>query len=274
MAEVDQALIDELMMLMPGFGVDLVTIFAQEWVDSGNRDLAMASVRQSGAYDITFPGLRREDGSIRMTELEYMGAREAFDSTLLSIGVNPDFFGETFVDMVAGEVSPREMIDRVETVFQSIIQQTPELQAYYASNYGLELTDEAIIASALDPRVGDEILNKRIAVSQIGASAATKGFDLDYSLAERLYGLGTTEAEAMQTFGEAAEAVPMFSALARRHHDPDDDFDINEFTAATLLDDPLERRRMRRLISQERSLFTQKNALTSSQVGVTGLRRL
>jgi len=270
---VDQALIDELTVLFPGFGPELVQIYATSWVESGDAALALATVRQSEAYERQFPGLRRDDGSIRMTELEYMGAKDAFATTLLSVGVNPDYFDNLFSTLVEGEVSPREMNDRVESAYQAILQFAPELREFYATNYGIGMSDEAIVASFLDPAVGEEILSQRVAVSQIGAAASSKGFDIDFSLAEQLFGLGTTEGEARQTFGEAKESIPIFDALARRHHDPDDDFDINEFVSATLLDDPLERRRMRRLISQERSLFTEAASLSRTGEGVTGLRR-
>jgi hypothetical protein len=43
--------------------------------------------------------------------------------------------------------------------------------------------------------------------------------------------------------------------LANRHFDPDDDFDIFEFTAASLFNDPVQRRRMARLIAQEQAQF-------------------
>lgn len=264
---------DSLAAQFPWLPDELLTILVDAYVETGDAAQAQRIMRASEAFERYFPGLRREEGTLRMTEQEYLSARDAFSATLLSVGVNPDFFDNLFIGMIEGDVSPREMTDRVETAYQAIVQYAPELRQWYTTNYGIDMTDEAIIASFLDPTVGEEILSQRVAVSQIGAAAAISGFDIDFSLAERLYGVGTTEGEAQQAFGEAAQNVPIFNALARRHNDPDDDFDINEFVAATLLDDPLERRRMRRLISQERSLFTEANALTKSQVGVTGLRR-
>jgi len=62
--------------------------------------------------------------------------------------------------------------------------------------------------------------------------------------------------EAQQFFGNAAMLVPTLSVLASRNADPDDDFDLTEFTQAQIFDDPTQRRRMRRLLAQETASFT------------------
>ena len=42
------------------------------------------------------------------------------------------------------------------------------------------MTDSALLASALDPAVGERILNRQIAVAQIGAEASAKHLILHY----------------------------------------------------------------------------------------------
>jgi hypothetical protein len=44
--------------------------------------------------------------------------------------------------------------------------------------------------------------------------------------------------------------------LARRHRDPDDTFDLNEFADANVFGDAAQTRRIRRLLRQEASLFS------------------
>jgi hypothetical protein len=73
----------------------------------------------------------------------------------------------------------------------------------------------------------------------------------------------------------AANLVPALNVLTRRHADPDDTFDLEEFVAADLFEDPTQRRRMRRLVNQERASFTggRPGTLSTLQTGgVTGLR--
>ena len=54
------------------------------------------------------------------------------------------------------------------------------------------MTDSALLASALDPAVGERILNRQIAVAQIGAEASARAFDITLQESERLYQLGVT----------------------------------------------------------------------------------
>ena len=62
--------------------------------------------------------------------------------------------------------------------------------------------------------------------------------------------------EAQRLFGSAEGLLPTLGALARRHGDADDDFDIQEFTKAAFLDDPEQLSRLGRLQSQEQAQFT------------------
>ena len=271
------AVVDSLVYLFPSWPRELLDLYADEWIETGDAALALARVRATDAYANFFPGIRREDGSLRMTEGDYLSARDLFDAELESIGLNSALFGETFVDLLGGDVSPREMVARIEAAYTSIIDVAPEIMAFYAQSYGLtEMTSEAVLASFLDPRVGDQILNRRIGIAEIGGQAAIRDFDLDLDMVTRLYEVGITTAGATEVFGAATEAVPILNVLARRHNDPDDDFDINEFIGAQLLDDPFQRRRMRRLLSQERSQFTATSPVATNRQtsAVGGLRQL
>jgi hypothetical protein len=128
---------------------------------------------------------------------------------------------------------------------------------WYAQNNGLQLSFEAILAAALDPDdIGTKILNRQIGMAEIGGEGIEAGFAPDVGLVEQLYERGVTREEAQQEFATAANYVPVLNVLARRHADPDDDFDLEEFVAADVFNDPTQRRRMRRLMQQERASFT------------------
>jgi len=160
-------------------------------------------------------------------------------------------------------------------MYERVIEASPEIRDFYAENYSMDLTDTAIVASFLDPDIGQAIIEKRIATSEIGGSAATRGFDVSLSYAQSLERADMSRREADSFFGQAATMVPALSVLDSRHADPDDDFDLNEFTQASLFDDPEQRRRMRRLISQENSAWTggvQTDIVRSRETGgLTGL---
>ena len=60
------------------------------------------------------------------------------------------------------------------------------------------------------------------------------------------------------------------NVLSARHGDPDDDFDLNDVSAAFLFDDPKTRRRIRRAQAQESSSFT-GGATVDYKRGKTGV---
>jgi hypothetical protein len=263
--------IEALRYLFPAWPDEVLAIYAQEWVETGDANLALARVQASEPYARAFPGLVRDDGSLRFQSAQdYLAARTRFDAMLTSIGINSAYFSQTFVDLLNNEVSDREMIDRIEAVYVGVMDRSPELRAFYAlpENGGLgDISDQALIASVLDPRIGEEIINRRISIAEIGAEATTRSLGVDFSLIERLYEIGTTAGEAGEVFSQATDFLPVLSTLARRHNDPDDDFDLNEFVGAQLLDDPVERRRMRQLLSREKASFSSNNIFTTDRTG-------
>lgn len=98
------------------------------------------------------------------------------------------------------------------------------------------------------------------------------GYDLDFDLVNRLVTEDMTKAQAAQTFGNAKQIIPIMDVLAKRHNDPDDDFDVEEFLASEFFKDPEENYRMRRLMSAERSMFGRGASIRQSQAGaLTGL---
>jgi hypothetical protein len=247
---------DELLMPQWMMGTPLGEIWSLAWEETGDPNLAMEAVRRSPEYDQTFAGNRREDGSLRYDENTYMGIVESYEDELLAVGINPDLYRSKFPDLISGLVSPAEFTTRVESMYERVIEATPEIRDFYAANYGMDMTEAAIVASFLDPDIGQAVIEKRIATSEIGGSAATRGFDVSRDYAASLERSRMTLRDADEFFGTAATMVPALSILASRHSDPDDDFDLNEFTTAMIQDDPQQRRRMRRLIAQENAAFT------------------
>ena len=262
--------------LMPWMPDELVSLYEENYVEYGDPELAWAAVRQAPAYDTYFGGNRREDGSLRMTEQEYTSVKEGYSDVFRSIGLNPKLFEEQYIDLIEGDVSPDELMrDRVLPVYERVIEATPDIMARYAADWGLEMTPEAILAAALDPdNVGSQILNKQIALSEIGGEAASSGFDVNIEYAEKLMEAGLDRNQADSLFASAENFLPVLSTLAARHDDPDDEFDLKEFVGAELFQQPNERRRIRRLMAQEGSLFTggaQTDYLKSQRGGVAGL---
>lgn len=236
-------------------------------------EVIRSDTKYRATYDSYFPGNRRDDGSLRLSEQDYRSRTDSYENALIGVDVNPDLFRDKFAGLISGDVAEAEFTSRVESMYDRVISSSGGIRDFYAANYGVDLTDNAIVASFLDPDVGNAILDKRIAVSEIGGEAAMRKFNIDLNFATELEQAGVTRTQSQDLFGQAAAEVPVFQMLAARHADPDDTFDLNEFTQAAIFDDPTQRRRMRRLVAQERATFSsQRGALAQDRAGqVTGL---
>ena len=259
--------------LYPWLPPELVKIFADAWAETGDREQALARMRAHESYDDFFPGIKREDGSLRMSEAEWFSTREAYRRLFIEFGLNPDLFEHLFTGLMEGEKSPNELAGNLGAAYERIITNIPEVKEFYARMFGLEMTDAAIFASFLDPDIGDAILNRRISMAQIGGEGLARGFDITDAFAGRLANAGIDQLAARQLFTTGEGRVPTLNELARRFADPDDDFDIEELAEASIFGDNTQRRRILRLLASESSLFSDQfgAVATSDEFAVTGI---
>lgn len=263
--------------LFPYLPNELVKIFADAWAESGDADLALAEMRQSSQYDKYFAGNRREDGSLRMSEAEYLATMDGYRRMMSDFGLNPDVFSDRFVGLIEGDVSVQELAQRLGAAYEGIVTNIPQVREFYAQTYGLELSDQAIFAGFIDPDIGQQILNRQIAVAQIGGEGLARGFDVDEltDLAGDLADAGLDQGNARQFFTTAEARLPILERLAQRHADPDDTFDLGELADAAIFGDSEQARRIRRLLDAEASLFSDQlgTVVMDDSLRLTGLQQ-
>jgi hypothetical protein len=255
---------------LPSGAIDL---WINEWIESGNTNAAWATIRNDSRYEQWFPGNLTEDGRVRYSEEQYANTVESYRDVYRSIGLNDSLLDGRMGDLIRGEVSPNEFNTRVTSMWSRVISASDSIRQYYANTYGVHgLTTEALLAGALDPDVGDQILDGRISVAEVGGEAAGSGFNISAARVQELVGEGMDRGQADQLFGEAEQLVPILSMLAQRHNDPNDEFDIENFLSAEFFRNPAENLRMQRLVAQERAQFTSGLSTRRSQSGaLTGL---
>lgn len=261
-------------LLFPYLPSALLDVFASAWADTGDVSLALATMRADPIYDSFFPGNRRQDGSLRLSEGEYFSRIEGFDQAFRSFQLNPDLFRDRYGELIEGNLSGAMLAGRIGAAYEQVFSQIPQVREIYAQYAGIEFTDQAILASFIDPNIGEAILSRRISVAQVGAEAASRGFHVEQPFAERLTFAGVDQTRARQFFAEAETALPTFDALAARFHDPDPDFDLAEFAEAAVFQSAGQVRRVRRLLSAESSLFSDQLGTTrtsGSDLALTGL---
>tara|TARA_R100000664_G_scaffold25939_1_gene36041 strand:- start:166 stop:990 length:825 start_codon:yes stop_codon:yes gene_type:complete len=261
--------------LFPYLPDDVINKYVDYYAESDrNIDVALGKLRQDPIYDDYFPGNKRADKTVRYNEAEYLAVKESYKLSLEDFGLNPELFDDTFSNLIAGDVSPSEFKTRVGIVFEGIKSNIPQVKEFYSANYGIDLTDEAIFASAIKPELGEQILNKQIAVSQIGGEARRAGFGDTISLekAQELQAAGITQAQARQLFQEAQLEVPRIQELqARGGRQVDDVFGVEDFTEAAVFRSPEELEQVRVLEAEEQTRFTPLTGPARRGGRVTGL---
>ena len=263
---VTEQFLAQLQLMRPWMNEDMLREYVGAYTseDYGTHDLALEYLRTTEAYEQAFPGNRREDGSLRLTEGEYFSYKEAVRSDL-SQYVNPDLFDAQFVQLMENDVSYAEFSSRFQTVVDRVLLQADAIQAAYAENTGVAMTTSAMIAAALDPDVGTALLNRQITMAEVSGTADQRGFDISSDLSNRLAEQGVTLSSARELFGRAAQIVPIIDVLAERHNDPDEAFTIEDFLQSDVFADPAERNRMRRLLAAEASLFSDSPSFTTDR---------
>ena len=265
--------------LYPNMPIDILDLFSSEWARTGDPQVAIAEVRRSDAYDIAFPGNKRPDGTVKFDEVTYTGLKESYIGTLQEYGIprntSVDLLTDRFTGLIEGEVSAREFAQRIDATFQGIQENIPEVQEFYASNFGLELTPEAIFIGALDPAVGEEIVAGRITTAQIGGEAARAGFSITGDLAQRLQRAGVTQAQARQIFTSAELQLPQLQELqAQQGVETSEQFGLEEFTEAAVFQSPEELQQIQRLRAEQASEFAPTTGAARTGRRVSGLTEL
>ena len=265
---------------------ELAAAYLDEIIEMGGTGntnaaiLALEEIRMAPEYremyDRAFPGNRRDDGSLRMGEGTYFVEVSDMRSYVEGIGLNPDVFEDDYGNLIGDDVTASEFGQRVDAMYSSVIGSSvlPETRAFYAENFAIDMTDEAILASMMKPDLGTALLAGQITSAQIGGQASARGFGIDLAFAEMLAGAGADEEAAGRFFGEASGLLPTLNILSARHADPQDEFDLNDLADASFFQDPTQRRRINRLLAQEQSTFTggaQVDIARSGSGGFSGL---
>jgi len=173
----------------------------------------------------------------------------------------------------------------VEAARSGIVENVPAVKEYYRTNFGMDLNDNQIFASIIDPAVGDAIIEGRITQAQIGGEAAARGFALSPEETQALERAGLTQSQARQLFAQAEAEVPRLAQLTRRFQPeaveepgitPEGlverpDYDIEEFIQAQVFGSAEERERIQRLQAQEESEFTPTTGAARRGRRVTGI---
>ena len=265
--------------LYPGLPNSFINLYAQYWKQTRDPQQAIAQTREDPQYDNIFPGNKTERGQIRYDEVTYFALEDSYIGTLAEYGIprgtSLNIMQNNFVKLIEGDVSALEFQQRVSDIYRGIQQNIPEVQAFYADNFGINLDEQSIFLGALDPTVGEDIVSGRITPAQIGGEARRAGFTISLEEAERIQRSGLTQTEARRLFATAGEQLPQLQELqAQRGVEQEQRIGLTEFTEAAVFQSPEELGQIRRLQEEQASEFAPTTGAARTGRRVSGLTEL
>ena len=269
--------IEDLVPWLAGKG-DLLDVYTDSYIETGSGDFAIAAVRASENYATYYPGITRDDGSIRMTETQYETTREGYFRVLLENGLNPTVFDSAgkVAELIAGDVDVPEFRTRIENTRTAFVDnpKANEIKSWYQANFGVDLSDNAVFAAALDPEVSRAILLNQIDQAELGAEAALRNLDLNTNQAQRLLQAGITEEGATRLFARSADAISRLSALSAKQGRKKV-IDLGFTLETDVFQNPVEQREQAAILAQQASLSSASVGAAKTQGGaVAGLEEV
>ena len=242
----------------------VVQKFAEGYVKyGGDRDLALAYTRNTKEYQDEFGYLMNDDGTLKMSEIEAVGVVNSYKNTLSEVGIN-DFadFEDKFKEMV-GSTSALEFQQRIDFVYNNVIDKIPEVRELFANQMGIETDNATIFASLINPDIEDKVLMGTIDTVNIAAEATSRGFGYSFAKFDRLKKEGMNIETARKLYETAGDFMGKAGMIGR-------ELDLETLEAAAL-GDLASTNRIKRIESELLSTYGLSLGAAQKDGKVTGL---
>lgn len=198
------------------FENDLLEEYARNWALYGDANVAIGLTRKTPVWDKYFGYLKRDDGTLIMSELEAMSNMYSYKSTLGEYGIeDTTMFENQFKDLIKNGVAPIEFEERVALIYNEVIDDIPEVQKLYAEQFGIQADKTAILGSLLNKDVEDGLLANQIDTLQLQAEATSRGFTTSFERAKDLRLRGLTREMGKSLYGTAAQTISGYKSIGR-----------------------------------------------------------
>jgi hypothetical protein len=235
------------------------------------QDLTAAQIKinlvGTQVYKNRFPGMAPLAAAGKaINEATYISIERGMVGVLKAYGLDDKVFGTTdkLGGIIGNQVSVTEFENRVQMASDKVKKNTDVLAALN-EYYGV-LPEDAV-GYLLDPKLGMDIVKKRVRASEIGAAAEMYKFDLSKADAESYINVsGTSDLNALkESFGQARLLADTQTRLSQIEGTQ---YSELEAVAAQLGQD-----RQRQLESQRRALREQARFAGQSGVTAASLRK-
>lgn len=148
--------------------------FQEASAESPSPDELLARIRQTPQFKKRFPGLYRQDGSMRMQEAEYVAREEDFRTLLRQYGYSMEDYQTP--QQVAGffeaEFDPNEFQSRLQT-YRDLERSSDVKKAAFYVYAGLDVTTDDLYEAIVDPGAAQRLS------SAYNEAVAAEPFDYD-----------------------------------------------------------------------------------------------
>jgi hypothetical protein len=179
-------------------------------------------LRETDSYKKRFAANqgRIAKGLRALSEAEYIQLEDQYQDVMRRYGLPESYYTrgdmgiqQGFEKFLAGDVSPVELEDRIQTAQKRVLNSNPEVLASLKAFYP-DITNSDILAYTLDPKNAIESIKRKVTAAEIGGAAMQAGLQTGLPRAEQLQAAGVTKETAQQGFGTIAGGLERGSQLA------------------------------------------------------------
>jgi hypothetical protein len=186
------------------------------------KDEFVLRLRETEDYKKRFAGNaeRVAKGLAALSERNYIQLEDQYQNVMRNYGLPDTYWAkdalgtqEGFTKLIGNDVDSIELEDRIMNAQSRVINSNPEVSQALKQFYP-EITNGDILAYALDPANGKEVIKRKITAAEIGGAAIQSGLQTGLTRAEELRAAGVTKDTAQQGFGTIAGGLQRGSQLA------------------------------------------------------------
>ena len=202
--------------LYPYFPSNILDGLIAKWTETGSIDIALATVRGSDEYAKAFPGIRREDGTLRMTEIQYLELKDGMKDALRTYNLNPDIFADEITAAISGDVDIQEFKARLEFGYEQLLNNKDQVLEVFNEQYGYAIDETSLFAMFISPTISTAVLENQILTSQILAEAEIAIVSVGLTTAEKFVEADISQKDAAKVFARTDELSGLIGAAAGR----------------------------------------------------------
>lgn len=264
--------LDSFRAILTQYGLESLTDRAFGWMSQGLSETQIyQELRNTSEYKYRFSALETLTKKGRaISENEYVEYERQAVSIFRQAGLPSGFYDqpEDFAKFIGGEVSLKELQDRVSLAQTATFSAPREIKDQLKAFYGID--EGQLTAYFLDPDKTLPILQQQYAAGEIASTSTTSGYGtLTKEQAESLALEQLSSQQIEEGFGTLAASKELFQNLPGQG---DQDISIEEQLGAAFRGDVKAQQKVRRRAEERKGVFDAGGGFASSKEGITGLQ--